>query len=320
MGVSQRITKNFHCIVLFGGAIPSLLGGALRDLAVRTVANLPKWLRHRLYLHHGLRNRLARILKRLVPADGTQVVTVSSGPLRGMRLCVDRNTPNYYWIDDRHEAEVTAMLQKHAKSGTVVADIGAHIGFHTLILSRSVGEEGMVLAFEPDPTNLGRLRKNLELNQLRNVRVFNRAVAKSTGAFYFEADGSTTSHLICDEPAPEKAIKIQTVSLDDLFYKEHAPMASLLKVDVEGHEADVLQGATRFLKEMRPPLLLEVHHEQAMVDCLTLLTPLGYEFTPLENKGKDFIASALRGRPIPGFSVCHIACFVGPRNVTEKKH
>src|SRR5262245_12364840 len=312
MDASQRITKYFHRIALLFGAVPLLLGGALRDLAVRMVANLPKWLRHRLYHQHGLRNRLAPILKRVVPADGTQVVTVSSGPLRGMKLCVERSTPNYYWVDDRHEAEVTAMLQQHAKSGAVVADIGAHIGFHTLILSRSVGAGGMVLAFEPDPANLGRLRKNLGINHLRNVRVFNRAVAKSTGVFYFEADGSTTSHLISDGPALEKAIKIQTVSLDDLFYKEHTPLASLLKVDVEGHEAAVLRGATRFLKEIRPTLLLEVHHEQAMVDCLTLLTPLGYEFTPLKNKGKDFIAAALRGGPIPGFSICHIACFAGP--------
>ena len=82
----------------------------------------------------------------------------------------------------------------------------------------------------------------------------------------------------------------------------------LLKIDVEGHELAVLQGATQFLLQMKPALLLELHTQQSMVECLALLTPLKYKFRLLEKSGEDFIAAAVRGGPIPGFFICHIAC------------
>ena len=130
-------------------------------------SSLPQPLRHWLYRQSFLRNRLAPILKRSLPESGEVILTVSSGPLRSMRLAVNRDTPNYYWFDDRYEAEATKMLQELAKPGATVADIGAHVGFDTLVLSRRVGEAGMVLAFEPDPANLVLLRQVSKSTRLR---------------------------------------------------------------------------------------------------------------------------------------------------------
>jgi FkbM family methyltransferase len=217
----------------------------LRELIFGIVSRLPQRLRHWLYGQSWLRTRLAPILKHSVPAHGAVVVTVATGPLRGMKLAVDRNTPNYYWLDDRYEAEAVAVLHEHAKPAAVVADIGAHIGFDTLLLSRLVGGSGTVLSFEPDATNLTQLRQNLKINSITNVRVIDRAVSESTGTCYFDAQGLTTSCLLSAEPLGE-AMRVQTVSLDDLFYNEHAPMPSFLKIDVEGHELAVLRSEDLF--------------------------------------------------------------------------
>jgi FkbM family methyltransferase len=267
--------------------------------------------RYWLYRQSWLRHRLAPILKHSLPQVGDVILTVSSGPLRDMRLAVNRNTPNYYWFDDRYETEATAMLQKLARPGATVADIGAHIGFDTLVLSRRVGEAGTVLAFEPDPANLALLRKNVEINAITNVRVIDRAVAACTGMLAFDSQGLTTSHLMApNEPLTSSATTVQAVSLDDLLYKERAPIPSLLKIDVEGYELAVLQGAIRFLSQKKPALLLELHTEQSMVECLALLAPLKYKFRLLDEAGGDFVAAALQGGPIAGFFICHIACVV----------
>jgi FkbM family methyltransferase len=280
----------------------------LREVIFGIVARLPQRLRHWLYAQDWLRTHLAPILKHSVPADGAVVVTVATGPLRGMKLSIDRNTPNYYWLDDRYEVEAIAMLHEYAKPASVVADIGAHIGFDTLVLSRLVGESGTVLSFEPDATNLTQLQRNLKINSIRNVRVIDRAVSKSTGTCYFDAQGLTTSCLLSAKRS-ERTMRVQTVSLDNFFYDEHAPIPSFLKIDVEGHELAVLQGGERFLRQIKPALLLEMHAEQSMLDCLRLLMPIGYKFTLLEKRDYDLVA-ALEGKSIFKFFICHVACSV----------
>jgi FkbM family methyltransferase len=279
----------------------------LRAVAFYFFSKLPQRLRHWLYSKKWLRSRLAPLLKHLVSADTAAIVTVPTGPLHDVKLAVYRDTPNYYWLDDRYEAETIAFLREYAKQGAIVADIGAHIGFYTLLLSRYVGGTGTVLALEPDPANLVRLRQNLKINSINNVRVIDRAAAATTCTLYFDARGHTTSQLVSDEALPESAIQVRTVSLDELFCQEHTKIPSLLKIDVEDYEAAVLQGGKQFLSQNRPTLLLEIHSKQSMLDCLRLLMPLAYNFTLLEKTGDDFVASALSRSSFPTFP-CHVAC------------
>jgi FkbM family methyltransferase len=262
----------------------------LREVIFDIVSRLPQPLCHWLYAQGWLRSRLASILKYGVPAN---------------------------WLDDRYEAETIAMLREDARPAAVVADIGAHIGFESLVLARLVGESGTVLSFEPDPTNLARLRQNLKINSITNVRLIDRAVSKSTGIHLFDAQGSTTSHLVSGKVDARggETMQVQTVSLDDFFYDEHAPIPSLLKIDVEGHELAVLEGGERFLAQFKPALLLEMHAEQSMLKCLRLLMPIGYKFKLLEKPDHDLATTACQGKTNFNFFICHVAAVSDPRPI-----
>ncbi|MGC1414514.1 MAG: FkbM family methyltransferase [Candidatus Acidiferrum sp.] len=159
------------------------------------------------------------------------------------------------------EPEFSRAVTSAAKQGMTVIDIGAHIGFHTLLFAKCVGPTGRVFSFEPLPENFDLLRKNVELNNLTQVRAFDKAV--------FSRAGEITISVPDDQPNSgngsaclEKGVKqfrVNAVSLD-AFCEEFSIRPDILKMDVEGAEYEVLKGAERVIAQFRPMLLIELHH------------------------------------------------------------
>jgi len=164
----------------------------------------------------------------------------------------------------------------------VVLDIGAYIGYYTLIAAKQVGPRGKVYALEPDPISYSFLNQNIQLNRYSNVITFPKAASNHMGAakFYLNsADASKTSLLPRD--GWEKAISIECITLDEIIGDQRIDVA---KIDVEGAEPMVLEGMKKTI-EGNPQLILFIEQNPVALweggsspDALeTLLKDLGYK-------------------------------------------
>jgi FkbM family methyltransferase len=224
-----------------------------------------------------LARTVAPVLERFLPTDLTEVV-VRSGPARGLRLLIDVQREKYYWTG-AHERSVQDALEVLLRPGDVVWDIGAHIGFFSLLASRLVGVSGAVVAFEPVVENRLRLRRSLTLNGAVNVCVRGEAVAGQTGTAVLHARGSSSMWTLQPGEVKPSSSVVECITLDDLA--RAMPTPKLIKVDVEGLELDVLQGAQRLLRDCRPTLVIEISDSFLINDCLAVAE--GYAARRLDN-------------------------------------
>jgi FkbM family methyltransferase len=175
-----------------------------------------------------------------------------------------------------YEPEQTAHFLRWVRPGATVIDIGAHVGYYTLLASMLAGETGSVWAFEPEPTNAAFLRRHTYLNNCRNVHVEELAVSNSDGnARFLCGKGSGTGHL--DQTGD---MEVRTVRLTE-FCAERGISPSALKIDVEGAEAAVLEGAKELILKSRPVIFLSTHGPAAHAHCLEWLRAAGYSLRPI---------------------------------------
>ena len=151
----------------------------------------------------------------------------------------------------RYEPALAATLEKHLdlRSADLMIDIGANIGWYSLLVSRLSQGRCQVLAFEPDPDNFARLQRNLKLNGIDQVSAFNLAVGEHAATLQLHRYGKSNAgrHSLVDLHAGE-TIPVQVVSLDDWSTNSlpEGPIR-LLKMDIEGYEVFALRGARHLL-------------------------------------------------------------------------
>jgi FkbM family methyltransferase len=225
----------------------------MRSVGLRFIDHLPASLASRLRGESGVATVLRPIANRLLPASQT-VVTVRSGHAAGIRLEIDPRSEKYYWLGT-YEPRVLDQLAARLQAGATFWDVGAHVGYIAAAASRLVGPNGTVVAFEPNPENIRRLRRTIELNDLQNVIVREVALGDRLGQsdFYLHASSSMGSLLAGSSSTSSMPVSIRTA--DDELTAMAAP--NLVKIDVEGGEVMVLAGAARLL-ERRPTLIVEV--------------------------------------------------------------
>ncbi len=150
------------------------------------------------------------------------------------------------------ELHIRQLIETHAWPGTTAVDIGAHIGCHTLAMAKRVGAEGRVYAFEPQPKLHRELKVNMALNGMENVQTFCAAVGDKDGEIELSPlkEGNEGSSVL----QGGAGIFVPLMTLDSLHLKN----VSLIKIDVEGMEDQVLAGAQNTLRENRPLILLEI--------------------------------------------------------------
>jgi FkbM family methyltransferase len=144
-----------------------------------------------------------------------------------------------------------------------VIDVGAHHGFYTLLGSKKIGHAGRVLAFEPSPRERKKLLRHLMLNQCSNVKILDCALGRAEGtANLFIVDGAETGCNSLRPPnasQPNQTFPVRVLSLDGCLEREGIEHVDFVKLDVEGAEIEVLNGATHLLdRRPRPVLLCEV--------------------------------------------------------------
>ena len=177
-----------------------------------------------------------------------------------------------------YEPFETEIVKKEVKKGDIVLDLGANIGYYTLILARLVGEEGRVFAFEPDPANFSWLEKNVEINGYKNVVLIPKAVSNETGKIRLYLNkGSRVDQRIYDSHDGRQSIEIEAIRLDD-YFKDYDGKIDFIKMDVQGAEGKALLGMTELLKNNNVKMLMEFWPRALKnsgvepEECLKLLT------------------------------------------------
>jgi FkbM family methyltransferase len=182
------------------------------------------------------------------------------------------------------EPAIQDLLAAQIKPGAVVWDIGANIGFYTLIAARLV-DTGQVIAFEPLPANRAAIERNLKLNDITNVQIVGIAISDEIGSASLNVYRSSSWAKLDTKRDTEfrqtwqKPIggQIQVpVSTIDAQLKALPPPA-VVKMDIEGSEAAALRGATLLLTEVKPTLVCELHGTQRPV--MDILDSCGYRVT-----------------------------------------
>lgn len=166
----------------------------------------------------------------------------------GHKMFLDLNDSLFLSVKGIHEPFETEVVKKEVKEGDVVLDIGAHIGYYTLIFARLVGEKGKVFAFEPAPDNFALLKKNVGINGYQNVILEQKAVSNKTAKIklYFEEE-NVTDHKIYNSPDGHESIEIEAIRLDD-YFENYNGKIDFIKMDIEGAEWMALQGMSNLLK------------------------------------------------------------------------
>jgi FkbM family methyltransferase len=241
-------------------------------------------------IREAIRRATGKLAVRVRPEP---VRTLDTGPLAGMRVAF----PVGFVPDDGPEAyepDVTAALERLTQPGFVCADLGAHVGYFTLLLARLTGPEGRVFAFEAAADNARAVRRNVKLNGVGSrVTVETAAVVERSAGrvplFPGRAGGSmewTTDagFAVRGDPAsraPAEAMRVDSIALDD--YLPPNSRLDLVKMDIEGAEGRALRGMRRLLREARPVVVLEFHREVGW-PAIPVLVEAGYSFATLDRK------------------------------------
>lgn len=201
--------------------------------------------------------------RRLVPRDSLVWVQIRRGPAQGLWLRLNPRTGHSYFEGDV-EPEVQTALKEYLRAGMIFYDIGANIGFFSLLAARIVGKDGRVIAFEADPEIAARLREHVARNDCHTLSVEEKAVwSKPSTVFFARTDPAISpdrglGHVVANRA--DDTIQVNAVSLDE--YVQTVPAPDFLKCDVEGAEVEVFRGARRLLTEKRPVILCEMHSDE----------------------------------------------------------
>ncbi len=213
-------------------------------------------------------------------------VPIRGGPLMGAKWILSTGA---HFIAGTFEPEKTRCITETTKVGMTVFDVGAHVGYFSLIMSRLVGSGGEIYAFEPRDLNRDFLKTHIRLNKISNVRVHSHCLGNHIGQVRFETrTGSGTGHV-----SSSGNVTVSMTTIDALVKGGVIPLPDLIKVDVEGAELLVLQGGYESIRKQRPTMILAVHSNLIELECRSLLEPLGYVFKDLgQSKGdREFLVT-----------------------------
>ncbi|HUZ60247.1 MAG TPA: FkbM family methyltransferase [Hanamia sp.] len=165
---------------------------------------------------------------------------------------------NYYSLDDGYK-----ILFSHINEGMNVIDIGANIGAITLQMAKKISKSGNVFSFEPSPYNFKQANKNISLNNFSNIKLINRGLGdKNETAFLYNVNPNNRGMLRLlpedDQSKSYEKEKVEIDTLDSTMQKFSIAKPDFIKIDVEGFEYKVLQGAHETLSKFKPTLFIEL--------------------------------------------------------------
>lgn len=194
-------------------------------------------------------------------------------PLNGFRMSMPG--PNIYsMVWGEYEPGVCNVMREIVQPGWTTADIGAHIGYHSLLLAHLVGDEGKVFSFEPLPQNIRFLEDNVVLNGLQGVVSIEPAAVmekSGTGTLYQAPDSFQACVREADTGEAE-GFEVAALSIDDYLRDTDWPHLHFIKMDIEGAESNAIASMKECIERFKPVVLLEAHGENARKGIEQLLS------------------------------------------------
>ncbi|MFF8945307.1 FkbM family methyltransferase [Streptomyces sp. NPDC014864] len=201
----------------------------------------------------------------------------------------------YLYLFGMWEPHLTHWMQERLSPGDTFIDIGANIGYFSVLASRQVGPRGQVVSIEASPRFHEMLRQNLRANECTNVRSVNTAVSDTAGVltFYLEDAGNLgATTIVRPTRAAQQTFEMSAQSLPQILTEQEIRGARLIKIDVEGAEAAVVRGLTSTLDRLRPDveLVIEVGPERlarqgdSVHDVIDPLLRCGFHVYRLDNR------------------------------------
>jgi len=211
-------------------------------------------------------------------------------------------------IFNSHEYLTNSIVKRELKEGMICFDIGANIGYSTILEAKIVGEKGQVLAFEPSPINFYYLRKNVVMNNLRNVQLYSFALSDVETPKRFLVDERSNLSRIIDveenDPRLSKSIiDVPAKTLDSFCEEHHVENLDFLRIDAEGHEVPIIKGGRKTIRRNMPMILMELDFSIESRRILGELREIGYRirhYIPREINFK-FVGSQEDILQNPGF-------------------
>jgi len=240
--------------------------------------------------------RLLRLPLRLIPKS--MVLPILQGRLKGKKWIVGAGEHGY-WLGS-YELQKRLAFERLIQPRSIVYDIGANVGYFSLLAALLAGPEGRVYAFEPLPRNINYLHKHIKINNIYNIQVVEAAVSHQSGDAHFDLGASTAmGHL-----SESGEINVRMVCLDEMLETGELQPPDYVKVDIEGAEYDALLGAQNLLKTFHPVLFLDTHNRTVHHQTLNFLKELGYRFEILDGKPLDETRELIAHPVISAYKSC----------------
>ncbi len=267
------------------------------------------------------RGRLLWILNRAFLHLGAEPIVLTL--VNDVKLRLDLRTLtefNAFWsgsYDPVQTRLISSILNK--VENPCFVDIGANIGFYSTCVAHSLKNKGIVYSFEPHPGNFNRLIENLSNNKLSNVKVFNIGLSSGPGSlnlvmrgdFFLGSDtGNCSIEILDNTDLKLTKIPIELHTLDAVVINNDIDHIDVLKLDVEGHEDEVLRGAEKTLRHCRPIVQLEInrnYYDRKGVDfnlSIMRLLPSFYTIFSYDKLGIVQIPSLSAGRDLSDVILC----------------
>ncbi len=218
-----------------------------------------------------------------------EVLTISAGPLKGKKF---KRFIRTFWdgyVTGGFENDVLEAILREVGPGDRFFDIGANSGLMSMAAADAVGPSGHVVAFEPHPETASELRQQMEINGLaESVQVSELALSNDDATAEFSDDGPSDmlGLTAVGGQSARYTVTVRTARLDSIIDELGVPDA--MKIDVEGADMWVLEGATRLLTDHRPLIFMELHTPEIAIEYREFMKRFGYTH------------SALDGSPIEG--------------------
>jgi FkbM family methyltransferase len=229
-------------------------------------------------------------LKTLLNFFQGNTLTIRKGVGAGLKFDAPQADPGFRL--GTYELPVQKALTRYLQPGAVFYDIGANVGFFSIIAAKLVGNTGRVYAFEPVPENVTTIQRNIELNCLTNVTVIDKAVSSSSGQaelLLAHHIGGAVLATAAMPPDLKGKMLVETVTIDALLERIPLKPPTIVKIDVEGAEIDVLSGMIQTIQTFKPVILYEVDDNDRSIfehksqELATLMASLDYRITGLED-------------------------------------
>ncbi|HIP69969.1 MAG TPA: FkbM family methyltransferase [Anaerolineae bacterium] len=204
---------------------------------------------------HRLRNFLTKIIA--PPPAPPQVVSTRYNFMLELTSSNDNIDQEIYYRGS-YEAGTLDIIEKCLRPDDIFIDVGANIGLMSLLAATCIGKEGCVYAFEPEPHTYSLLQNNISMNSIQNILTFNIGLGATQGAqeiYNNQEDNRGTSSFIKHSSEAVKTAEVPITTLDDFVIENQIRSIRMMKVDVEGWEMEVLQGAQTLLSSPQAPIV-----------------------------------------------------------------